>query len=88
MALSTPKQEKWIREFHDKLNVKLLFSVGAVFDYHTGGIKPEPLWMVKVGLAWYRLISEPRRLWKRYLKIVPTFVILSALQLMKLRSYE
>ncbi len=89
VGLSTPKQENWIREFHEKLNVNLLFSVGAAFDYHTGGIKPEPLWMDKVGLEWcYRLISEPRRLWKRYLKIVPTFVLLAALQLMKLRSYE
>lgn len=89
VGLSTPKQERWMGVFHDKLNVKILFSIGAAFDLHSGRTKPVPRLMHKLGLEWfYRLISEPRRLWWRYLKIVPTFMILVALQLMKLRSYE
>ena len=89
VGLSTPKQEKWIGEFHDKLKVKLLFSIGAAFDYHTGAIRPTPPWLHGLGLEWfYRLVSEPGRLWRRYLRIVPAFMVLAALQLMRLRSYE
>jgi len=89
VGLSTPKQEKWIREFHKKLKVKLIFSVGAAFDFHTGNIKFAPLWMQKIGLEWfYRLINEPKRLWKRYFKIIPSFVFFSILQLAGLKIFR
>lgn len=89
VGLSTPKQEKWIGEFHDKLNVKVLFSVGAAFDVHTGRIAYTTPWVHRLGLEWlYRLILEPRRLWKRYLKIVPSFIVLVGLQLMKLKTFD
>jgi len=89
VGLSTPKQEKWIGEFHDKLNTKLIFSVGAAFDYHTGRLMFSPVLFQRLGLEWFhRLISEPRRLWRRYFKIVPLFIIYSSLQLTRLKTYE
>lgn len=89
VGLSTPKQEKWIGEFRDRLNTKLIFSVGAAFDYHTGRIKFSPVFFQRLGLEWFhRLISEPRRLWRRYLKIVPLFIIYSSLQLTGLKTYD
>ena len=89
VGLSTPKQERWIADVRGRLPVKLLCSVGAAFDYHTGSIKPAPSWMQRLALEWlFRLIQEPRRLWRRYLKIVPTFLILVALQLMGVRSFQ
>ena len=89
VGLSTPKQEKWIGEFYKKLKVNLIFSVGAAFDFHTENIKFAPLWMQKIGLEWfYRLISEPKRLWKRYFKIIPSFVFLSLLQVTGLKTFR
>ncbi|MGH9905876.1 MAG: WecB/TagA/CpsF family glycosyltransferase [Pyrinomonadaceae bacterium] len=81
VGLSTPKQEKWIGEFHTRLDVKLLFSVGAAFDYHTGRLKLTPPLFRRLGLEWfYRLLLEPRRLWRRYVKIVPYFLAKSGMQ--------
>jgi len=68
VGLSTPKQEYWMHEHKDKLNVSLMMGVGAAFDFHTGNAKEAPRWMQSNGLEWlFRLLSEPRRLWKRYL---------------------
>jgi N-acetylglucosaminyldiphosphoundecaprenol N-acetyl-beta-D-mannosaminyltransferase len=81
VGLSTPKQEKWIGEVHRQLNVKLLCSVGAAFDYHTGRLRFTPSIFRTMGLEWfYRLLLEPRRLWRRYFKIVPYFLVKSAAQ--------
>jgi N-acetylglucosaminyldiphosphoundecaprenol N-acetyl-beta-D-mannosaminyltransferase len=89
VGLSSPKQEKWIGEFHKKIKVKLIFSVGAAFDFHTGNIIFAPLWMQKIGLEWfYRLIKEPKRLWKRYFKIIPPFMFFSILQLTGLKKFQ
>lgn len=84
VGLSTPKQEKWIGEFHRHLDVKLLFSVGAAFDYHTGRLKFTPPLFRRMGLEWfYRLLLEPRRLWRRYLGIVPYFLAKSGMQIVR-----
>jgi exopolysaccharide biosynthesis WecB/TagA/CpsF family protein len=67
----------------------MLFSVGAAFDYHTGAIRQAPAWMKRSSLEWlYRLIQEPGRLWRRYLDIVPTYLFLVSLQLLRLRRYD
>ena len=88
VGLSTPKQERWIAEMRDHLDVKLLCSVGAAFDYHTGALKPAPTWMQRVALEWlFRLLQEPRRLWRRYAEIVPTFLVLVALQVSGLKKF-
>ena len=68
VGLSTPKQEYWMNAHKDKLNVSLMMGVGAAFDFHTGNAKEAPKWMQGRGLEWiFRLVTEPRRLWKRYL---------------------
>ncbi len=84
VGLSTPKQEKWIGEMHRALNVKLLFSVGAAFDFQTGRLKFTPPVFHRLGLEWlYRLLLEPKRLWRRYLNIVPYFLAKSGMQLVR-----
>ena len=68
VGLSTPKQEYWMNEHKDKLNVSLMIGVGAAFDFHTGNAKEAPRWMQSNGLEWiFRLLTEPHRLWRRYL---------------------
>ena len=53
-----------------------LIGVGAAFDFHAGVIRQAPLWMQRHGLEWfYRLCREPRRLWRRYLRTNPAFVL-------------
>ena len=68
VGLSTPKQERWMHSHRDSLFVPLMMGVGAAFDFHTGRLKQAPSWMQKSGLEWlFRLIQEPKRLWRRYL---------------------
>ena len=67
VSLGCPKQEMWMAAHRGKINA-VMIGVGAAFDYHAGTIKRAPLWMQHAGLEWfYRLVSEPRRLWRRYL---------------------
>lgn len=89
VGLSTPKQERFIDSARPYLKAKVLLSVGAAFDFHTGRVKQAPAWMQRIGLEWlFRLMREPRRLWRRYAYIVPRFVILVLLQLLHLRRYH
>lgn len=75
VGMSSPKQDVWMYENFRHLPVTQI-GVGAAFDFHTGKVKRAPLWMQKAMLEWaYRLVSEPRRLWKRYLILAPRFVI-------------
>jgi N-acetylglucosaminyldiphosphoundecaprenol N-acetyl-beta-D-mannosaminyltransferase len=75
VGLSTPKQERWMADHVGRLRAPVLVGVGAAFDFHAG-IKPQaPPWMQRCGLEWsFRLATEPRRLWKRYLINNPLFV--------------
>jgi len=76
VGLSTPKQERFMAEYLAKLDVTLMVGVGAAFDFHAGRISQAPRWMQRSGLEWfYRLCCEPRRLWKRYLRNNPLFVL-------------
>ncbi|MDB4224439.1 WecB/TagA/CpsF family glycosyltransferase [Granulosicoccus sp.] len=62
-----PRQEHWVADHVDKVDAAML-AVGAAFDYHAGKLNRAPMWIQKMGLEWlYRLIQEPRRLWRRYL---------------------
>jgi N-acetylglucosaminyldiphosphoundecaprenol N-acetyl-beta-D-mannosaminyltransferase len=83
IGLSTPKQEKWMSSHLKKLKASVLIGVGAAFDIHSG-LKPQaPAWMRNSGLEWlFRLITEPKRLWKRYAINNPMFVALAARQLL------
>lgn len=68
IGMTAPKQEKWAFSNLNKLNVGHICCIGAVFDYYSGAIKRAPKWMIDNGFEWiYRLISEPRRMWRRYL---------------------
>ena len=88
VGLSTPKQEKFMAEFLPKLDVTLMLGVGAAFDFHSGRISQAPRWMQRSGLEWfYRLCSEPRRLWKRYLRNNPLFVLNFLLQKTGLKKF-
>ncbi len=89
VGISTPKQDRFMAEFIHKLPVKLMFGVGAAFDFHTGRVRQAPPWMQRNGLEWaYRLSQEPRRLWRRYLTSNPRFLSLFALQLFGCRKFE
>ncbi|TVQ42744.1 MAG: glycosyltransferase [Gloeocapsa sp. DLM2.Bin57] len=69
IGVGAPKQEKWLLKYSEQLsNVKTFFAIGATIDFEAG-VKPRsPKWISNIGLEWlYRLLSEPKRLWKRYL---------------------
>jgi N-acetylglucosaminyldiphosphoundecaprenol N-acetyl-beta-D-mannosaminyltransferase len=84
IGLSTPKQEKLAYELSKRVKVRYIITVGAAFDFHTGRLAQAPRWMQVFGLEWfYRLCKEPRRLWKRYIEIVPKFAILAGADLIK-----
>ena len=88
-GLSTPKQERFMAMYVGRLPVKLMVGVGAAFDLLSGNLSEAPDWMKRSGLQWlYRLIKEPRRLWRRYLLNNPRFSWLSFLQLTGLRRYS
>jgi len=68
VGLGTPKQDLWMGEFRGKLEAPVLIAVGAAFNFHAGRLAQAPPWMQRAGLEWlYRLLREPRRLWRRYL---------------------
>jgi N-acetylglucosaminyldiphosphoundecaprenol N-acetyl-beta-D-mannosaminyltransferase len=67
LGFGMPMQEKWLKDNREKLNVPVVITGGAVFDYVSGNLKRAPSWMTKTGLEWFgRFLIEPGRLWKRY----------------------
>ena len=88
VGISTPKQERWMAAHLGKINAPVMIGVGAAFDFHAGLKKQAPRWMQRSGLEWFfRLITEPRRLWKRYLINNPLFLILILAQFLGLKRY-
>ncbi|NVK51787.1 MAG: WecB/TagA/CpsF family glycosyltransferase [Flavobacteriaceae bacterium] len=68
IGMTAPKQEKWSYANKERLNVSIITSIGAVFDFYAGSINRAPKWMMKIGMEWlYRFFKEPKRMWKRYL---------------------
>jgi N-acetylglucosaminyldiphosphoundecaprenol N-acetyl-beta-D-mannosaminyltransferase len=81
VGLSTPKQERWMDAHRGALDAAVLIGVGAAFDFHAGIKQQAPRWIQRSGLEWlFRLLSEPRRLWRRYGYIVPVFTVLVMLE--------
>jgi N-acetylglucosaminyldiphosphoundecaprenol N-acetyl-beta-D-mannosaminyltransferase len=81
VGLSSPKQEYWMAAAGPLLERGVLIGVGAAFDFHAGRVSRAPRWMRDHGLEWlHRLIKEPRRLWRRYLVLVPRFVVLVTIE--------
>ena len=75
VGLSTPKQELWMADHRDRLRASALFGFGAAFDFLTGEVREAPRWMQRAGFEWlFRMVSEPRRLARRYLQNNPAFI--------------
>ena len=84
VGLGCPRQEQWIDAQRGHIPAVML-AVGAAFDFHAGLKLQAPVWMQNSGLEWlFRLLSEPRRLWKRYLYHVPRFIVLAVADLLGL----
>jgi len=68
IGMTAPKQEKWAYSHWSELDIHChCGTIGAVFDFYAGTVKRAPVWMQKAGLEWlYRLVKEPRRMWRRY----------------------
>lgn len=76
VGLGCPKQERWMAAHKGRVPAVML-GVGAAFDIHAGRVRQAPLWVQKLGLEWlFRLVQEPRRLWSRYFKHNPRFMML------------
>ncbi len=74
-------------EHRDRLTVPVLAGVGAAFDFHTGRVAQAPEWMRERGLEWlFRLMMEPRRLWRRYLVYGGEFAALVLLEMLGLKK--
>ena len=75
VGIGVPKQEKWMAHMRDRLDAPVLIGVGAAFDFHAGLVPQAPDALQRLGLEWaFRLVQEPRRLWRRYLRYNPRFV--------------
>jgi N-acetylglucosaminyldiphosphoundecaprenol N-acetyl-beta-D-mannosaminyltransferase len=76
VGIGVPKQEKWMAAMRERLEAPVLIGVGAAFDFHAGLVPQAPGWMQRSGLEWaFRLKQEPRRLWRRYARHNPRFVL-------------
>ena len=76
-------------EHRDKLDVPVLMGVGAAFDLNSGRLKQAPRWMREHGLEWFfRLLMEPRRLWRRYLVYGSKFAWNVSLEMLKLKEFN
>lgn len=80
VGLGAPKQEQWMAAHQDKIK-GVMIGVGAGFDYHAGNIKRAPKWMQRCSLEWlYRLLQDPKRLFKRYIVTNSRFIMLVLLE--------
>jgi N-acetylglucosaminyldiphosphoundecaprenol N-acetyl-beta-D-mannosaminyltransferase len=83
VGLGCPKQEAWMSRHKGQVDV-VMVGVGAAFDFHAGSIRQAPHWLQNLGLEWFfRLLIEPKRLWRRYVIHNPRFVVLALWQLVK-----
>jgi exopolysaccharide biosynthesis WecB/TagA/CpsF family protein len=88
VGLGCPRQEVWVYEYADLLSLPAL-AVGAAFDFHAGLLSAAPPALQARGLEWlYRLVQEPRRLWRRYILLNPAFLAMLFAQFARLTSFE
>jgi N-acetylglucosaminyldiphosphoundecaprenol N-acetyl-beta-D-mannosaminyltransferase len=77
IAFGTPKKELWVKQYLAMMGIPVVHGVGGSFDVLAGMIPRAPVWMQKYGLEWlFRLLQEPRRMWRRYLVTNTLFVVL------------
>ena len=75
VAFGAPLQEKWINKYFDQINCSVQMGVGGLFDFFSGNISRAPRWIRILGLEWvFRLIQEPKRMWRRYILGNPLFI--------------
>jgi N-acetylglucosaminyldiphosphoundecaprenol N-acetyl-beta-D-mannosaminyltransferase len=87
IGLNTPKQDFWMASHRNRVG-SVMVGVGAAFDFLAGSKPQAPRWMMRIGLEWlFRLITEPKRLWRRYLKHNPRFIALFGMQLLGFRRF-
>lgn len=88
VGLGTPKQERWMFEHREKLNVPVAIGVGASFKFATGDVKRSPGWIGNLGFEWlWRLSHEPKRLWRRVFIDAPQFIALAVLELTGIKRF-
>ena len=88
VGLSTPKQERFMARYSSRLDATVMLGVGAAFDMHSGRTAQAPRWMQRTGLEWlFRLLQEPRRLFWRYARNNPAFIVRATMQLSGAREY-
>jgi N-acetylglucosaminyldiphosphoundecaprenol N-acetyl-beta-D-mannosaminyltransferase len=88
IGFGQPRQERWMAAHRDRLAGVVMVGVGAAFDFHAGRVRQAPRWMQRAGLEWFfRLLMEPRRLWRRYLLFNPLFLAMWALQKARVLRY-
>ncbi len=88
VGLGAPKQEKWMYDHRERIHA-LMLGVGAGFDFHAGTVKRAPSWMREHYLEWlYRLIQDPKRLWKRYVQTNGKFLLLSVKDAFVWKKYK
>jgi N-acetylglucosaminyldiphosphoundecaprenol N-acetyl-beta-D-mannosaminyltransferase len=88
VAISSPMKENFINKWQDRLGVVFVMGVGGTFDVVAGKVNRAPFWMQKIGLEWlYRVIQEPKRMWKRYLVTNSKFAWLLLKELLKKWSF-
>lgn len=79
VAFGAPKQELWIDRFTDRIAPAVAIGVGGSLDFVAGEVRRAPAWMSRVGVEWlFRLLQEPRRMWRRYLIEDPVFLLIVA----------
>jgi N-acetylglucosaminyldiphosphoundecaprenol N-acetyl-beta-D-mannosaminyltransferase len=89
IGLSTPKQERWMASHVGRVNAAALVGVGAAFDIHAGQVRQAPRWMQRAGLEWlFRVLHEPRRLFRRYAVNIPRFMFAIVRRRPRLRSVD
>lgn len=88
IGLGCPRQEVWVYENRNLLSMPLI-AVGAAFDFHAGNIPQASASLQKWGLEWlFRILQEPKRLWKRYLLLNPLYILLSLMQKTGIKQFN
>jgi N-acetylglucosaminyldiphosphoundecaprenol N-acetyl-beta-D-mannosaminyltransferase len=88
VGIGCPKQERWMAAHKGRIPA-IMLGVGAAFDFHTGRVRQAPQWMQRAGLEWvFRLLMDPKRLWKRYARHNPRWVVLFLLQFLGIERFS
>ena len=89
VSLGMPKQEQWIFEHRQALNVPVVVGAGASFKFISGAVRRAPDLVCKLGFEWiWRLVQEPSRVWRRVVIDAPQFIALVFLQLTGLKKFS